>query len=358
MKHIYFCTLILGISCFLACVNNSKEQKEESIQQLPSDRPAEVTAMRLTATDFEHELVSNGRISAGNVAELKFLTSEVISEIFVKNGARVNKGQRIAKLNTYALSNAVNQAKDALERSKLEYQDVLIGQGFRIDELGAVPEEVVKLARVKSGSNTAQTQYDMAVYNLQKATLTAPISGVVANLFAKPNMLSAPSEIFCHIIDTRSLEVTFTVLENELAMIRIGDKVRISPFAMADVVVEGRVSEINPWVDKNGMVQVKASVGYHQRMVEGMNVRVSIFRSLGKQWVVPKSAVVLRTGRQVVFTLENDKAIWNYVETGLENATEYVITGETLKEGDQIITNGNINLAHEAPVVVIESDLK
>ena len=100
------------------------------------------------------------------------------------------------------------------------------------------------------------------------------------------------------IIDTRSLEVIFTVLENELAMIRTGDKVRVSPFAMPDVVVEGRVTEINPWVDKNGMVQVKASVGYHQRMVEGMNVRVSIFRSLGKHWVVPKSAVVLRTGRR------------------------------------------------------------
>jgi len=84
---------------------------------------------------------------------------------------------------------------------------------------------------------------------------------------------------------------------------------------------------------------------------------VSIFQLLGKQWVVPKSAVVLRTGRQVLFTLENGKAIWHYVQTGLENAGNYTITGETLKEGDQVIVSGNINLAHESPVTVI-ADVK
>ncbi|WP_313382205.1 efflux RND transporter periplasmic adaptor subunit [Proteiniphilum saccharofermentans] len=345
----------LVIAVLSSCTPGKKDQPEEAVQQLLPDRPAEVTAITLRAMDFEHELVSNGKISAQNVAELKFLTSEVISAIYVKNGSRVEKGQRIAMLDTYALTNTMNQAKDALDRSKLEYQDVLIGQGYMLDNPEAVPQEVDGLAKVKSGHNTAQTQYDMAVYNLEQATLTAPISGVIANLFAKPNTLSSTSDIFCNIIDTRSLEATFTVLENELGMIRIGDRIKVTPFSMPGVEIEGRVSEINPWVDKNGMVQVKASVGYHERMVEGMNVRVSIFRSLGKQWVVPKSAVVLRTGRQVVFTLVDGKAIWNYVQTGLENASSYTITGETLKEGDRIITSGNINLAHESPVTVIDN---
>lgn len=346
--------IVLAIAVLAACTPGKKDQPEETVQQLLPDRPAEVTIMTLAAVDFEHELVSNGKISAQNVAELKFQTAEVIAAIYVKNGARVEKGQRIAMLDTYSLTNAVNQARNALERSKLEYQDVLIGQGYMLDNPEAVPGEVDELAKVKSGYNSAQTQYNMATYNLEQATLTAPISGMIANLFAKPNTLASPSNIFCNIIDTRSLEASFTVLENELGMIRTGDKIKVAPFSMAGVEVEGRVSEINPWVDKNGMVQVKASVGYHERMVEGMNVRVSIFRSLGKQWVVPKSAVVLRTGRQVVFTLADGRAIWNYVQTGLENATSYTITGETLKEGDRVITSGNINLAHESHVTVIE----
>jgi RND family efflux transporter MFP subunit len=356
MNSFYSIPLFFFVSLLLfSCSKKEKANTEETVQQLLPDRPAEVTAMTLTAVDFEHELVSNGKISAQNVAELKFLTSEVISAIYVKNGTHVEKGQRIAMLDTYSLTNAVNQAKAALDRGRLDYQDVLIGQGYKLDNPEAVPGEVDELGKVKSGYNTAQTQYELAVYNLEKATLTAPISGVVANLFAKPNTLSSPSEIFCNIIDTRSLEASFTVLENELGMIRTGDKIKVAPFSMPGVEVEGRVSEINPWVDKNGMVQVKASVGYHERMLEGMNVRVSIFRSLGKQWIVPKSAVVLRTGRQVVFTLVDGKAIWNYVQTGLENASSYTITGETLKEGDKIITSGNINLAHESPVTVIDN---
>ena len=51
--------------------------------------------------------------------------------------------------------------------------------------------------------------------------------------------------------------------------------------------------------------------------------------------------------------MSDEKAIWNYVQTGFENATEFTITSETLKEGDMIITSGNINLAHESPVKVV-----
>ena len=81
------------------------------------------------------------------------------------------------------------------------------------------------------------------------------------------------------------------------------------------------------------MVQVKAAVTDKGKLFEGMNVRVSIHRSLGKQLVVPKSAVVLRSGKQVVFKLDSTrtKASWVYVYTGLENADSYTITSS---EGD------------------------
>lgn len=342
---------IIGLT-FFACNADKKEKPEEIVQQLLPDTPAEVTAITLKTVDFEHELVSNGKISALTVAELKFQTSETIAQIFVKNGSRVSQGQRIAVLDTHSINNRLEQAKDALDRSHLDMQDVLIGQGYKLDSLGAVPADVMQLARVKSGFNSAQTQYNMATHDLQRATLTAPIGGVIANLFAKPHTFSSPNEVFCNIIDTRSLEVQFTVLENELGLINIGDNMKIIPFSMPELEVAGRVSEINPWVNENGMVQIKATVNYNARLVEGMNVRVSTFRSAGKQLILPKTAVVLRTGKQVVFTVVDDKAIWNYVQTGLENATEYTITSETLKEGDQIIVSGNINLAHESPVTV------
>ena len=49
----------------------------------------------------------------------------------------------------------------------------------------------------------------------------------------------------------------------------------------------------------------------------------------------------------------------NYVNTGLENATECVVSDKSQKgiedgllEGDTVIVTGNLNLAHEAEVYV------
>jgi hypothetical protein len=84
-----------------------------------------------------------------------------------------------------------------------------------------------------------------------------------------------------------------------------------------------------------------------------MNVNVRVQKTLPNQLVIPKKALVLRTNRQVVFTLRDGKAMWNYVKTGLENSTGFIIT-EGLNEGDVVICDGNINLAHEAPVTVVK----
>ena len=89
----YFTYLSLTVFFFLSvvsCNSDKKENPEQTVQQLLPDTPAEVTAMTLNTTDFEHELVSNGKISARTVAELKFQTSETIAQIFVKNGSSVS----------------------------------------------------------------------------------------------------------------------------------------------------------------------------------------------------------------------------------------------------------------------------
>ena len=221
-----------------------------------------------------------------------------------------------------------------------------------LQDTARVPADIMRLVRTKSGFDAAQAAYQLAEYEYRHPVLTAPFDGVVANLFAKPYNTVTTTEAFCTLIDPSSLEATFTLLENELPLVRKGDEVNVSPFAFPEQKSRGVVSEINPLVDDDGMVQLRASVSGGKDLYEGMNVRVSIYRSLGKQLVVPKTAVVLRSGKKVVFTLSSGKAVWNYVQTGLENATHCTIS-EGLKEGDTVIVSGNINLAHEAPVTVV-----
>lgn len=341
----------------VSCGDGQETMEKEGVETVLPASVNEVTVMTLKRSVFDHELVSNGKVEAQEYADLAFRTvTEPVAKIYVKNGDRVEKGQKIAELDLFTLENKLAQARNALAQSELDMKDVLIGQGYAPDNQAAVPADVMQLARVKSGYGQSKAAYDLAQYDLEHATLVAPFDGVVANLFSKRYNLPDASEPFCRVISTASMEVEFTVLESELPLIRRGDRVDVTPYAATAAPCRGRVTEINPLVDENGMVSVRAQVDGSARLFDGMNARVNVKRSVADQFVIPKTAVVLRSGKQVVFTLQDGKAMWNYVQTGLENMTEYTVSGDGMEEGVQVITSGNVNLAHETPVKVVGSD--
>lgn len=348
--------LCLALILLAACSGAKKEEvQEEGIVTVLPDEKNEVTVTTLKRQAFNHELVSNGKVVAGGMADLRFETSGIVAHIYVKNGDRVRKGQKLAELDKFRIKNKTAQSRDALEKAKLELQDVLIGQGYAVEDTTQIPAEIMQLARVKSGYDQSLYQYELARYEEEHATLEAPFDGVVANLFSKPYNAASTSDAFCSVIGTQGMEADFTVLESELPLIKNGDKVVVTPYADPTARYEGRISEINPLVDDKGMVKVKAVVSSQGKLFNGMNIRVSVHRSLEGQLVVPKSAVVLRSGKQVIFTLDkNGKARWNYVQTVLENAEHYTLVEDEVKEGAIVIVTGNVNLAHEAPVKVID----
>lgn len=349
--------LIAGITCCGKQKSEDNSDDETSVETVLPSEDAQVKTEALRTVDFEHELVSNGRINAQQVAELRFLSTaggNIPVKIFVKNGDRVAAGAAIAMLDTFLLSNSYMQAENNLQKAHLELQDVLIGQGYSIADSASIPQDLLALAYIRSGYSSAKIQYNLAKYNMDNAILRTPIAGTVANMFAKTHCAINTSEPFCTIISEGKPEVDFRILENELPLIKTGDKVRIQSYASPDIESTGHIASINPTVDTEGTVRVKAYVQPQANLFNGMNVRISVFRSLGKQWVVPKSAVVLRTGKQVAFVYQNGKAVWNYVDTGLENATHYTITSKTLQEGDPIIVSGNEHLADGAKVKLIE----
>ena len=354
-RHMLGCMVLVMLA---ACTETKTDGTEkEGVETVLPSQMNEVTVMKLEKKTFNHELVSNGKIVAKEHADLYFRTQEVVAKVYVKNGTLVRKGQKLAELDLFKLNNTLAQNKNALVQAELEMKDVLIGQGYAPDNLDAVPAEVLELAKVKSGYERAKAQYDLAQYDVEQATLTAPFDGVVANLFDKSYNMSKSGEPFCRVIRTSAMEVDFTVLESELPLIKVGDQVEVSPYASAVGKRTGSVSEINPMVDANGMVRVKAQVNGGDKLFDGMNVRISVKRSLDEQMVVPKTAVVLRSGKQVLFTVKDSIAMWNYITTGLENMTECTLVdweASGLQEGMTIVTTGNVNLAHESPVKIIE----
>ena len=179
MKYYKLLTFTL-LFCLSACGGEKKDTDatQDSVETVLPDEANEVTIMTLKQTEFNHELISNGKLSARKLVDLRFESAEPIARIYVKNGDRVNKGQKIAELATFRLTNKTAQAKDALEKARLELKDVLIGQGYMLEDSAKVPPATLNLARVKSGYDLALAQYQLAQYEEQNATLIAPFDPV------------------------------------------------------------------------------------------------------------------------------------------------------------------------------------
>jgi RND family efflux transporter MFP subunit len=352
-----FAALCLLLNCSCA-KKESVEAERDTVGVEASDEIPTVSTVKLAPKVFAYDLVSNGKVGAAEFVDLSFAASAsgaVVDRIMVKNGQHVSRGQTLATLDKFKLENAVTTARTSLERSKLDLADALIGQGYDPEKRSEIPDEVMRLARLRSGVAQAEVQLREAERALDEATLRAPFDGVIANLTQKAGNSPDGSQPFCRVMSSSAMEVSFSVLESELSLVHVGDAVEVKPFS-AETTYRGKVSSINPVVDKNGMVDVCATVGGSTvGLYDGMNVRVNVKREVEKALAVPKSSVVLRSnGRKVVFTYLDGKAMWNYVTTGLENMDEYVIT-EGLTEGQEVIVSGNFNLAHEVPVKVVNN---
>ncbi len=340
--------------CLAACspaseTNGNAATPAETTAQ--PDAPAEVTTLILRASDFDYTVTGNGKISARAIAGVYAPAAETVVRIAVRNGQHVSAGQEIARLDSRKYESEKKRLALALEKASLDMQDILISQGYDPADQSRIPAEISRLASVQSGYGQAREAYAAACASLDDMVVRAPIAGVVADLEIRPSDRPDMSKPICRIIDNSALDIQFPVLESELGIVTPGAKVEVRPFA-SDISVQGTVTEINPSIDDNGHINIKARLDGAAGLIDGMNARVYAHKRLGERLVVPKSAPVLRSGRQVVFTRAGDVAHWNYVTIGLENESGYTIE-EGLKEGDEIIIGGNATLAHNSPVKVV-----
>lgn len=274
MKRKY---LILAIVCLvLASCSTNSEQATTSQEPVTIPVVVQEEVVPEVKELPDNSLTSSGKVKAANYTDLYFRSQEQIAHVYVKNGAKVSKGQKLADLEAFALTSQLRQAEISLEQAKLELQDILIGQGYDPDHLDKVPADMMKLAKVKSGYDQAALQKENALKEIENATLVAPFDGVIANLTAQPHHMASSSEPFCRIIQTSNMEVEFQVLENELHLIKMAQKVEIVPQATTVGVQQGEICSMNPLVDEKGLIQVRARVKGNVGLMEGMNVTVRI----------------------------------------------------------------------------------
>ncbi|MDD4819536.1 MAG: biotin/lipoyl-binding protein, partial [Flavobacteriales bacterium] len=125
--------LILSAAVLTLCACSDEKEKEEGnvSQILASDEPV-VDVKVLKRGDFAYETISNGKIEASKKANMNFSSSEPVTEIFVVNGQKVSRGQKIATIDKYKLQSQLSSSKSSLDKAFLALQDALISRGYYI----------------------------------------------------------------------------------------------------------------------------------------------------------------------------------------------------------------------------------
>ncbi len=347
--------LALAALCLPACKGPRTEDPADASKLVYTPEVNEVEVVTLRRQTFPMQLVANGKLAAAQRSALYFAESGQIVELPVQNGSSVARGAVLARLDDAEQRTALESARIELERTRLEYLDVLAGLGWAVADSASVPADVRDLAGIRSGYSAARNAYAKAQRALAGTVLRAPFGGKVADL--KLNRWDRTgSEPFCTLIGDGSFDVAFSALESEYGFLERGLAVHVVPFGQ-ERSFSGRIRSINPTIDKNGQITVTASIPGGRGLLDGMNVRVTVDRDAPRQLVVPKSAVVIRDGLEVLFRHRDGKAEWVYVHTLLANSDSYAVTantdrGATLEEGDEVIVSGNLNLADGSRVVV------
>ena len=234
-------------------------------------RPAAVTSARTYSTTNNKGKIETIR----EVPVFSRLSEQIVFFGAEKTGQRVQKGEVVVKLSDAALREKILHGKATLEKAEYQYQAILMGQGYKRDQLESAPDNIKQWARINSGYNEAQAALHELELQLSYCTIPAPMSGAVSKIHNTLYGAAHPGEPLFHIVDTEHLKVSFDVLENELSKYGMGLPLTVTTVAYPAEHHAARVSAISPVIDANGMVHIEATLQPHSHLMPGMTAFVT-----------------------------------------------------------------------------------
>ena len=287
--------IILAVAAMITgCGGGQTEKKtpaDDSTQTARADSAETVVdspAQQALPLPESGSMTTIGKVVAERFADLSFETALPIERVLVRNGQHVRRGQVLAQLDQFKLRNAVVQQERAIEQAQLQMEqahlqmeDVIIAQGYDPDKTAQVPAHVVHNADVKSGYAlaknqlaSAKNQLAAAQHELRCGVMTAPFDGVVANVTMQAHQLAQAGQTVCRVIANGEMAVEFRVMEADLCRYKLGTAVSVIPVADKSQQFAAAVSEINPVVDQQGAITLRARLSNAGSLCDGMNVEV------------------------------------------------------------------------------------
>jgi RND family efflux transporter MFP subunit len=354
-----FFITFFSISCNNAVTGDVS--KKETKTPVTSTSSTPVTTAKTEFRAFQYLITSNGKIKS--LHEL-LITSENGGKVSIckaETGAFFPAGSVIAQLETTPLKYKLQRAQSERFNAQKDYESQLLGYGNLLkDKTEEQADTIRQKLKISTGLVAAEDDIKEAQYELSRAIIRAPFSGILADVKVQQGeQLKAGQELF-RIYDPNNLFLEVKILEADIALVKKGMQATIASLSAPEQQYVAEVYEINPYVDENGMVLIKLKIQTSKlkahTLFPGMNCTATIKIPFERSIVVPKEAVVIRSGKTVVFTIEDGKAKWNYVTVSRDNGKEVEIK-DGLKAGAIVITSNNLQLAHDAPVEEVKDSL-
>jgi membrane fusion protein (multidrug efflux system) len=280
-------------------------------------------------------------------AQVVAKTSGVLLRVMVEEGDTVQAGQTLAQIDPERARLEVARAEATMRRLQANYE-----RSKELFERKLVSADANDQLRFEF--EAAKAAWELAKLELSYTTITAPISGVIAERMAKPGNLIPLNAPVYRIVDNSHLEAVLNVPEREMATMKAGLPIRMMVDALAGKVFEGTVGRISPVVDaQTGTFRVVGEFRGQALLRPGMFGRLSIvYDERASALTVPRIALVEGSGETAVFVVEDGKAVRRVLRLGYVNG-EFAEVLEGLEAGEQVITQGRVAVRDGAPVEVL-----
>ena len=296
-------------------------------------------------------LQATGYVTARHQATVSAQITGTLTEVLVDEGDHVKKGQVLARLEnsaqkaSLAQSEAQFQAARALlvqskAQLKQEYRDLVRNEDLVARHL--ISMQALETARTLVETQVSQVESQRRQVDLAEAavkgarvmldytTVRAPFSGVVIAQPAQEGEFTSPMSPggdpkgsgVATIVDMDSLEIEVDVNEAYLNRVQPGQPAEIVPDAYPDWTLPAHVVAAIPTADRTkATVKVRIAIDQKDsRILPDMGARVSFLAQAQKQRapgtpsavangvLVPGSAIAVRGGESVVFTIDGARA--------------------------------------------------
>lgn len=355
MTHIDYKLLLVVVCCFI--LSSCKEKKEEKHQG-----PVHYKTMVVAAHDVTLFQSYSARLTGRQIVEVRPQVSGNITQICIKEGDQVRKGQTLFVIDQVpykaALEIAIATRKSAeakLATARMNYNSEAslkernVVSDFSVETTrNALLEAEAALAQAKAQENNARN-------SLSYTIVRSPLNGVASMIPWHVGALvsSSISEPLVTVADDNEVYAYFSITENHsLDLIRqygsIGQFIRQAPEVSlrlsngSEYPLAGHVDAVSGSVDTStGSVNMRASFPNPSRLLHnGGSATVLLPTRLHNCIVVPQEATYELQNKTFVYRVVGGKTKATPVEVRKQNNGREYIISNGLNVGDTIIAEG------------------